>query len=69
MLGIQTVVGHLQSATSQGMKVYSFDEFLALGEQHPVPARPTKSEDLCTIMYTSGTTGMPKVRSPLRSSH
>jgi long-chain acyl-CoA synthetase len=57
--GNPEAVNH-ESATAQGMKVYSFDEFLALGEQNPVAARPTNSEDLCTIMYTSGTTGMPK---------
>eukprot|EP00889_Picochlorum_renovo_P006276 jgi/Picre1/33306/NNA_008630.t1 len=43
-----------------GVAVYSFDEFLNLGKEKPADARPPKPEDLCTIMYTSGTTGDPK---------
>jgi len=45
-----------------GMGVYSFDDFLALGRSKPVEAIPPAAKDLCTIMYTSGTTGDPKVR-------
>ncbi|KAJ6705430.1 LONG CHAIN ACYL-COA SYNTHETASE 4-LIKE [Salix purpurea] len=43
-----------------GLAVYSWDEFLKLGEnkQYELPVK-TK-EDICTIMYTSGTTGDPK---------
>ena len=48
-------------AKAQGMAVYSFDEFLEMGRQKPAAAIPPKSSDLCTIMYTSGTTGDPKV--------
>jgi long-chain acyl-CoA synthetase len=43
-----------------GLQVFSYDEFLALGKQHPAEPMPPKPEDLCTIMYTSGTTGDPK---------
>jgi long-chain acyl-CoA synthetase len=43
-----------------GPAVYSFDEFLAHGKANPCDARPPSPEDLCTIMYTSGTTGDPK---------
>ncbi|KAB5564603.1 hypothetical protein DKX38_004657 [Salix brachista] len=43
-----------------GLAVYSWDEFVKLGEnkQYELPVK-TK-EDICTIMYTSGTTGDPK---------
>jgi long-chain acyl-CoA synthetase len=43
-----------------GIKVYAFEEFLALGKAHPAPPVPPQAEDYCTIMYTSGTTGDPK---------
>lgn len=38
---------------------YTFDEFLALGAETPLPAHP-QPEAPCTIVFTSGTTGMPK---------
>ncbi|KAG6782881.1 hypothetical protein POTOM_012306 [Populus tomentosa] len=43
-----------------GLAVYSWDEFLKLGEnkQYELPVK--KKENICTIMYTSGTTGDPK---------
>jgi long-chain acyl-CoA synthetase len=43
------------------VQVHSFDEFLALGKANPAPPVPPSPEDYCTIMYTSGTTGDPKV--------
>jgi len=47
-----------QSLEEQGFAVHSWDELVAQGKESPVepPSRP-KAEDLCTIMYTSGTTG------------
>lgn len=51
----------IEAAKALGMAVYSFEEFLALGEANPAAPVPPKPEDLCTIMYTSGTTGDPKV--------
>ena len=51
-----------QAAEELGIKAYSFDEFLAMGRSKPADAIPPTLDDLCTIMYTSGTTGMPKVR-------
>ncbi|XP_058224234.1 long chain acyl-CoA synthetase 4-like [Rhododendron vialii] len=43
-----------------GLAIYSWDEFLLLGDnnQHDLPVK--KKSDICTIMYTSGTTGDPK---------
>ena len=45
------------------MNVFSFEAFEQLGSQKPSPANPPQPEDLCTIMYTSGTTDKPKVHS------
>lgn len=42
-------------------KAMTFDDFLQLGMSNPAPATPPKPTDLSTIMYTSGTTGEPKV--------
>ncbi|KAL4427692.1 hypothetical protein ABPG75_001781 [Micractinium tetrahymenae] len=49
-----------EAAKAAGAAVYSFEEFLQLGKDNAAPPSPPKPEDLCTIMYTSGTTGDPK---------
>ncbi|CAL5430014.1 unnamed protein product [Camellia sinensis] len=43
-----------------GLAIYAWDEFLLLGDdkQYNLPVK--KKSDICTIMYTSGTTGDPK---------
>ena len=51
----------MQAAEAACIKVHSWEEFLGMGRAQPVEAIPPKPEDLCTIMYTSGTTGNPKV--------
>ena len=51
----------VQAAEASGIKVQSWEEFLSMGRTRPAEAIPPKPEDLCTIMYTSGTTGNPKV--------
>lgn len=42
------------------LKIMSFEELRKLGEDNPVDPVPPSREDLCCIMYTSGSTGPPK---------
>ncbi|CAI5991270.1 unnamed protein product, partial [Closterium sp. NIES-65] len=49
-----------KALTDMGVKGVSWDDFLKEGEAKPVEPCPSKPEDICTIMYTSGTTGEPK---------
>ncbi|XP_077226588.1 long chain acyl-CoA synthetase 4-like [Tasmannia lanceolata] len=43
-----------------GLALYSWDEFLLLGDDKQFDLPMSKQSDICTIMYTSGTTGDPK---------
>ncbi|XP_043688068.1 long chain acyl-CoA synthetase 4-like [Telopea speciosissima] len=43
-----------------GLAIYSWDEFLQLGDGKEFDLPMKKLSDICTIMYTSGTTGDPK---------
>ncbi|CAM8905273.1 unnamed protein product [Rhodiola kirilowii] len=43
-----------------GLAIYAWDEFLKLGDGKLFDLPVTKKDDICTIMYTSGTTGDPK---------
>lgn len=49
-----------EEAEKFGLTIYSWDEFLSKGtnEQYELPVK--KKSDICTVMYTSGTTGDPK---------
>ncbi|KAM5572176.1 long chain acyl-CoA synthetase 4-like [Rosa sericea] len=48
-----------ESVEKHGSVIYSWNEFLQLGDKDfDLPAK--KKSDICTIMYTSGTTGDPK---------
>jgi long-chain acyl-CoA synthetase len=42
------------------LTIMSFEELRKLGEENPVDPVPPAPEDLCCIMYTSGSTGPPK---------
>jgi len=44
---------------SLGCKVLSLEELGEMGRRSPSDAVPPTPDDLCTIMYTSGTTGCP----------
>ncbi|KAH6830110.1 AMP-dependent synthetase and ligase family protein [Perilla frutescens var. hirtella] len=43
-----------------GAQIYSWSEFLLLGKSKKYEIPEKKKTDICTIMYTSGTTGDPK---------
>ncbi|WVZ09296.1 hypothetical protein V8G54_013826, partial [Vigna mungo] len=43
-----------------GLAIYSWDEFLQVGQGQSYDLPIKKRSDICTIMYTSGTTGDPK---------
>ncbi|XP_010523913.1 PREDICTED: long chain acyl-CoA synthetase 1 isoform X2 [Tarenaya hassleriana] len=47
-------------ASHTGLKAYSWDDFLLLGRERPEEIRPPEPCNVCTIMYTSGTSGEPK---------
>ncbi|KAH1259812.1 Long chain acyl-CoA synthetase 1 [Glycine max] len=47
-------------ATAIGIKPYSWHDFLHLGKENPKSTFPPQAHDICTIMYTSGTSGDPK---------
>ncbi|XP_024169904.2 long chain acyl-CoA synthetase 4 [Rosa chinensis] len=48
-----------ESVEKHGSVIYSWNEFLQLGDKdYDLPVK--KKSDICTIMYTSGTTGDPK---------
>lgn len=42
------------------LSIHSFSEFTKMGEDNSADPVPPKPEDLCCIMYTSGSTGPPK---------
>lgn len=44
-------------AKNLGIEIYAFDEVEKLGAQRNHPEMPPKPEDICTVCYTSGTTG------------
>jgi long-chain acyl-CoA synthetase len=55
----QSDINSLKAAHNH-LTILSFEELRQLGENNPVEAVPPSPEDLCCIMYTSGSTGPPK---------
>nr|GEW70272.1 long chain acyl-CoA synthetase 4-like [Tanacetum cinerariifolium] len=47
-------------AEKYGLELYPWKEFLNLGSKESFDLPPKMRSDICTIMYTSGTTGEPK---------
>ncbi|KAN0034170.1 hypothetical protein ACTFIV_000656 [Dictyostelium citrinum] len=65
---IKTIVSYdsLPQATldkfkdNENVKLYILPDFEKLGEQHPAKHELPSPDDLCTLLYTSGSTGNPK---------
>lgn len=51
---------HLELIKPLNLEAVSIQEVINLGQQHPIEPRTPEPEDLCCIMYTSGSTGNPK---------
>ena len=55
---------HVQTAASsrneQNITILTTQDVMAIGRDHRVVNTPPRAEDVCTICYTSGTTGVPK---------
>ncbi|KAL6606163.1 hypothetical protein ACP70R_041816 [Stipagrostis hirtigluma subsp. patula] len=49
-----------EEANNHGLSIFSWEEFLITGGHHQFDLPEKKKSDICTIMYTSGTTGDPK---------
>ncbi|ODH28871.1 hypothetical protein ACO22_03860 [Paracoccidioides brasiliensis] len=47
-------------ASFPDLNVISFEDLRKLGEENPVDPVPPTPDDLCTVMYTSGSSGPPK---------
>lgn len=47
-------------AAHEHLTIHSVEELRQLGKDNPVEPTPPEPDDLCCIMYTSGSTGPPK---------
>ncbi|GJN29596.1 hypothetical protein PR202_gb17836 [Eleusine coracana subsp. coracana] len=52
--------GQKEEASSHGLSIFSWEEFLIMGGELQLDLPEKKKSDICLIMYTSGTTGEPK---------
>lgn len=59
-LDIQKDYALYKLASSVGIDLYDMEQVEQLGKRNPVPLSPCGPNDLYTISFTSGTTGMPK---------
>lgn len=50
----------VQRAKNRGVDIYTFEEVEKMGAAKMHSELPPKPQDLCTVCYTSGTTGNPK---------
>eukprot|EP01129_Flabellula_baltica_P009377 TRINITY_DN381_c0_g1_i1.p1 TRINITY_DN381_c0_g1~~TRINITY_DN381_c0_g1_i1.p1 ORF type:complete len:706 (+),score=169.78 TRINITY_DN381_c0_g1_i1:25-2142(+) len=50
----------IQKAEEAGLIIITFDELIERGKKNPVEPVPPKADDISLIMYTSGSTGVPK---------
>ncbi|CAH8603985.1 unnamed protein product [Dicrocoelium dendriticum] len=48
------------SATTGNVRIIEFDEFIRLGKANPVPKQLPNPSAVCSLCYTSGSTGIPK---------
>ncbi|TPP55904.1 Long-chain-fatty-acid--CoA ligase [Fasciola gigantica] len=53
-------VDHLKAEFDGRVRIYPFEEFIHEGLQHLQPKAPPKPNVMCTLCYTSGSTGVPK---------
>ncbi|KAG7035485.1 Long chain acyl-CoA synthetase 4 [Cucurbita argyrosperma subsp. argyrosperma] len=51
---------HKEEVDKFGLEIYSWEEFLQKGDSQQYELPVKEKSDICTIMYTSGTTGDPK---------
>lgn len=49
-----------QWATEKGLSLFYFKDVENIGEKSKIQIRLPKTDDICTLLYTSGTTGNPK---------
>ncbi|CEF99823.1 AMP-dependent synthetase/ligase [Ostreococcus tauri] len=56
----EALVRDARPSLPAGVRLVTYEEFLAIGAQNPTPPTPASPDELATICYTSGTTGAPK---------
>ena len=60
--------GDVEQLKNFSVKLLSFEELRRMGASNPMDPTPPQPEDLCCIMYTSGSSGPPK-GVPLKHRH